>query len=178
MSKIWPGSQSVVTLYCVVTCSESKREGKEQESIQSSTTPDAGNQWESDNFSIRHHKREPRGQPPPPAGYHKEPTNRRTRKYNKSKTETTGMIHKRSTALERSAKTPHWRARTGEISDDSVFTKTLWNRLKLQLQWTNASDETLKVDFMCTAKTVRDVHFKCTILYVRKCFVHAMSCLL
>ena len=37
--------------------------------------------------------------------------------------------------------------------------KILWNRLKPKLQWTNASDETLKVDFMCTAKTVRDVHF-------------------
>ena len=41
----------------------SKKEGKDQESIQSSTTPDPGYQWESDNFTIRHHKREPRGQP-------------------------------------------------------------------------------------------------------------------
>ena len=31
-------------------------------SIQSSTTPDQGYQWESDNFTIGHHKREPRGQ--------------------------------------------------------------------------------------------------------------------
>ena len=44
---------------------ESKKEGKDQESIQSSTTPDPGYQWESDNFTIRHHKREPRGQPFP-----------------------------------------------------------------------------------------------------------------
>ena len=29
---------------------ESKKEGKYQESIQSSTTPDPGYQWESDNF--------------------------------------------------------------------------------------------------------------------------------
>ena len=28
-----------------------KKEGKDQESIQSSTTPDQGYQWESDNFS-------------------------------------------------------------------------------------------------------------------------------
>ena len=42
---------------------ESKKEGKDQESIQSSTTPDPGHQWENDNASTRHHKREPRGQP-------------------------------------------------------------------------------------------------------------------
>ena len=40
----------------------SYKESKYQESIQSSTTPDPGYQWESDNFTIRHHKREPRGQ--------------------------------------------------------------------------------------------------------------------
>ena len=34
---------------------ESKKEGKNQESIQSSTTPDPGYQWESDNVTIRHH---------------------------------------------------------------------------------------------------------------------------
>ena len=39
----------------------SKKEGKNQESIQSSTTPDPGYQLKSDNFTIRHHKREPRG---------------------------------------------------------------------------------------------------------------------
>ena len=37
---------------------ESKKEGKDQELIQSSTTPDPGYQWKSDNFTIRHHKRE------------------------------------------------------------------------------------------------------------------------
>ena len=41
----------------------SKKEGKDQELIQSSITPDSGYQWESDNVTIRHHKREPRGQP-------------------------------------------------------------------------------------------------------------------
>ena len=39
---------------------KSKKEGKDQESIQSSTTPDPGYQWESDNVTIRHHKRKPR----------------------------------------------------------------------------------------------------------------------
>ena len=42
--------------------SKSKKKGKDQKSIQSNTTPDPGYQWESDNFTIRHHKREPRGQ--------------------------------------------------------------------------------------------------------------------
>ena len=46
-------------------CTKSKKEGKDQESIQSSTTPCPGYQWESDNFTIRHHKRGPRGQPFP-----------------------------------------------------------------------------------------------------------------
>ena len=44
---------------------ESKEEGKDQESVQSRTTPDPGYQRETDNFTIRHHQREPRGQPFP-----------------------------------------------------------------------------------------------------------------
>ena len=44
---------------------QSKKESKYQESTQSSITPDPGYQWESDNNTIRHHKREPRGQPFP-----------------------------------------------------------------------------------------------------------------
>ena len=44
---------------------QSKKEDRVQESIQSSTTPDPGYQWESDNVTTRHHKREPRGQPFP-----------------------------------------------------------------------------------------------------------------
>ena len=42
-----------------------KKEGKDQEPIQLSTTPDPGYQWESDNVTISHYKREPRGQPFP-----------------------------------------------------------------------------------------------------------------
>ena len=52
------------------------KEGKGQESIQSSTTPDLGYQRESDSVTIRHRKREPRGQPFT-AGDHKASTNRR-----------------------------------------------------------------------------------------------------
>ena len=33
-----------------------KKEGNDQESTQSSSTTDSGYQWESDNFTIRHHK--------------------------------------------------------------------------------------------------------------------------
>ena len=44
---------------------ESKKNGKDQESIQSSTTPDPGYQWESDNFTISVHNQKPRGQPFP-----------------------------------------------------------------------------------------------------------------
>ena len=44
--------------YCILIIlisneSKSKKKGKDQESIQSSTTPDPGYQWESDNFTIR-----------------------------------------------------------------------------------------------------------------------------
>ena len=42
-----------------------RKRGKDQESIELSTTPDPGYQWESDNVTIRHHKREPIGQPFP-----------------------------------------------------------------------------------------------------------------
>ena len=34
---------------------QSKKEGKDQESIQSSTTPDQRYHWERDNFTIEHH---------------------------------------------------------------------------------------------------------------------------
>ena len=39
---------SVMSVYC-----KSKRDGKDQESIQSSTTPDPGYQWKRDNITIR-----------------------------------------------------------------------------------------------------------------------------
>ena len=41
---------------------QSKKNGKDQESIQSNTTPDPGYQWESNKLLVRHHKREPIGQ--------------------------------------------------------------------------------------------------------------------
>ena len=43
----------------------SKQGCRDQESIQLSTTPDPGYQWESNKLVIRQHKREPRSQPFP-----------------------------------------------------------------------------------------------------------------
>ena len=34
---------------------QSKKDGKDQESIQLSTTPDPGYQWESNKLTVRHH---------------------------------------------------------------------------------------------------------------------------
>ena len=40
----------------------SKKGGKDQESIQTSITPDPGYQWESNKLTVRHHRREIRSQ--------------------------------------------------------------------------------------------------------------------
>ena len=88
----------------------SKKDGKDQESIQSSTTPDPGYQWEINKLTTRHHKREPRGQLFPsrwPQGINKQT---RTKAQHTHKTEITWIIHKRSTALERASKIFNWRA--------------------------------------------------------------------
>ena len=54
--------QSVISFCMMNTYYKSDKDGKDQESLQSSTTPDPGYQWENDNVTTRHHKREPRGQ--------------------------------------------------------------------------------------------------------------------
>ena len=41
---------------------QSKKDGNDQESIQSSTTPDPGYQWESNKLTVRHHRLELRSQ--------------------------------------------------------------------------------------------------------------------
>ena len=48
--------------FIFVNSIKSKKEGKDQESID---TIKHHTWWESDNFTIRYHKREPRGQPFP-----------------------------------------------------------------------------------------------------------------
>ena len=47
---------------CYCLYDRSKKEGKDQKSIQLSTPPDPGYQRESDNFTIRLPKLEPRGE--------------------------------------------------------------------------------------------------------------------
>ena len=75
---------------------ESKKEGKDQKSIQSSTTPDPGYQWESDNFTIRH-PNESQEVSPFPAGDHKASVNRRARKHDKNKTRDPQKKHRLGT---------------------------------------------------------------------------------
>ena len=48
--------------------SKSKKGGKDQESIQSSTTPDPGYHMRKRQNPIKHHKQQPRGQPPTVVG--------------------------------------------------------------------------------------------------------------
>ena len=59
------GVWKISSVACGFSSIKSKYGCKDQESIQSSTTPDPGYQWESDKLTVRHHKREPRGQPFP-----------------------------------------------------------------------------------------------------------------
>ena len=86
----------------------SKKDGKDQEKIQSSTTSDQGYHMGKKQKYNKHHQQEPRGQPFPsrwPQG-----SNEQVRKHEKHKTQKTQMIHKRSTALERSVKIFYWGA--------------------------------------------------------------------
>ena len=62
-------------LFKIAFNDQSKLGCKDQESIQSSTTPGPGYQWESDQLTVGHYKREPRGQPFPsrrPQGTYKQ----------------------------------------------------------------------------------------------------------
>ena len=64
-NSLWSGEVRFFHALTSRSFTQSKKEGKDQESIRSSTTPDLGYRWESDNITKRHHKREPRGQPFP-----------------------------------------------------------------------------------------------------------------
>ena len=72
---------------------QSKYECKDQESIQSSTTPDPGYQWESDKLTVDT-TNESKEVSPFPAGDHKVHIKRRAQRHRKHKTE---QKHKRST---------------------------------------------------------------------------------
>ena len=56
---------------------QSKEEGKDQESIQSSTTPDTGHCMASDKNTRKHHLQESQEASLPPTGDHKAARNRR-----------------------------------------------------------------------------------------------------
>ena len=79
------------------------KEGKDQESIQSSTTLDPGYQWESNKLTLGHNEREPRGQPFP-SRWPQANNKQMHTKHNKHTPEIAWMIHKRSTTLEQSVK--------------------------------------------------------------------------
>ena len=72
---------------------ESKLGCKDKESIQSSTIPDPGYQWESDKLTVDT-TNESQEVSPFPAGDHKAHINRRAQRHSKHKTE---QKHKRST---------------------------------------------------------------------------------
>ena len=76
--------------------------------IQSSTTPDQDNTWKSNEITIKHHTQESQEVSPFPVGDHKATANRQETW--QTRNTVTKMIHKRSTALERSVKTSYWRA--------------------------------------------------------------------
>ena len=79
-------------LHLVIIGIESKKEGKYQESIQSGTTPDPGyifcTKWKVTTSQL-HFTNEGQEVSPFPAGDHKALINRRVRKHNTNKTETT-----------------------------------------------------------------------------------------
>ena len=91
-------------LRCVLE--QSKKDGKDQETIQSSTTPCPVYPMGKYEKYNKHHQQEPRSQPFPsrwPQG-----SNEHMPKHEKYKTRKTQMIHKRSTTLERSVKIFYW----------------------------------------------------------------------
>ena len=82
--------------------SHSKKDGTDQESIQSSTTPGTGYHMGKWQIHIKHHKQESKGQLFP--GRWIKGSNEQTQKHDKRKTWITQMIHKRRTTLEWSVK--------------------------------------------------------------------------
>ena len=87
---LFPENRKFVFLYYV-----SKKGCEDQESIQSSTTPDPGYQWESDKLTVDT-TNESQEVSPFQAGDHKAHINRRAQRHSKHKTE---QKHKKSTEV-------------------------------------------------------------------------------
>ena len=88
---------------------QSKKEVKDHESIQSCTTPDPGNQWESDNVTIDI-TNESQEVSPFPAGDHKAQINKRAQRHNKHITEKNIKDPQKKYHLGTVSKTFYWRA--------------------------------------------------------------------
>ena len=82
---------------------KSKKEGKDQKLIHQTLHLTKDTTWESNKITIKHHTQESQEVNPFSTGDHKATTNIK-RKNDKHETKITKMIHKRSTALERSVK--------------------------------------------------------------------------
>ena len=82
---------------------------KDQESIQSSTTPDPGYKWESDKLTVDT-TNESQEVSPFPAGDHKAHINRRTQRHSKHKTEQKHKRCKNNYRLGTVSKIFYWRA--------------------------------------------------------------------
>ena len=91
-----PSQYCFITTFCLIFAGQfhkkSKSGCKDQESIQSSTTPDPGYQWESDKLTVDTTNESQ--EVPFSAGDHKAYINRRAQRHSKHKTE---QKHKRST---------------------------------------------------------------------------------
>ena len=90
MIVVFPGHTNLITILIVLLKTlflghgGSKKEGKDQESIQSSTTPDPGYKWESNKLRAQLDiTKEIQEVSPFPAGDHKASINRRARKFEK-----------------------------------------------------------------------------------------------
>ena len=89
------------------------------------------------NKTIKHHTQESQEVSLFSAGDHKA-KNKQTRKHDKHETQITKMIHKRSTALERSVKKSYWRANLTDyikletgLRKRGLWWKVFWARLSM-----------------------------------------------
>ena len=90
---------------------QSKKEGQDHELINQAPHLTQDTIWESDKNTINHHRQESQEVSPFPAGNHKATVNRQENMTNMEH-KLKNIIHKRTTALERSVKYFYWRVLT------------------------------------------------------------------